>query len=218
MKIISELLYFLNHHSFWSFLILLAIGFILVVIRGKMVYLVVAFVIAMLNFFPGSYVNALFLNAFGQKGQAIITQSTLTNSKLNNQYISDYDVVVITQDDKDVVTCFSTMSVSIYPIRNEILIPPDNELFYVKYIPGCEKNIVILSDESEYGRQRIIYENQEPVIKARKQFDISPNNKAFQKEYLDALKTFVHNPINRQDSITITEYENIIKELQQAEF
>jgi len=48
------------------------------------------------------------------------------------------------------------MSASIYPIRNRILIPPENEPFVAKNIPGFERNIVIMSDESDYGKRIIV--------------------------------------------------------------
>lgn len=215
MKAISAILYFLSHSPLWSFVVIVAFGIFLSVLFRKFFFSIAGFILAMLNVFTGHMLNAWFLSANGQMGTAIITQSERTNSTLNDQYIYDYDVVVKTADGKDVVTGFSTMSAAIYPIRNAILIPPDNELFYVKYIPGYEKNIVILSDLSPYGRQRLVYQNQQPVVKAQRQYEASPANAAFRQEYLQALRTYIADTINAGDVATLERYRQEIGRLEQ---
>lgn len=215
MKAISVILYFLSHSPMWSFLVIVALGILCSTLFRKFFFSIVGFILAMLNIFTGHMLNAWFLNANGQLGTAIITQSERTNSTLNDQYIYDYDVVVKTADGKDVVTGFSTMSAAIYPIRNAILIPPDNELFYVKYIPGYEKNIVILSDLSAYGRQRLMYNNRQPVVKAQRQYEASPANETFRQEYLQALRTYIADTINAGDAATLEQYRQEIGRLEQ---
>ena len=111
-----------------------------------------------------------------------------------------------TADGKDIVTNFSTTTASIYPIRNEIIIPPRGERFVVKYIPGFEKNIVIMSDESTYGIQRKIAENLRPLQKAQGQYNANTNNESFRKEYIE-------NPENASDSLNIKAFKGIIQDL-----
>lgn len=214
MKIISAILYFLSHHPGWSFPIILLFFLLLFAWRKKAVYGILALLMPMANIFLAHMLNAWFLNAYGVKGSAIITKEEQTNSTLNDQYIYDYDVLVKTADGQDVLTGFSTMSAAIYPIRNGILIPNVNETFLVKYIPGYEKNIVILSDESNYGIVRKMAENQQEVQKAWIQYKASPQNKAFKEEYLRELKTYVADSDNASDPDVINNYKSIIQQLE----
>lgn len=215
MKAISELLYFLNHHSIWSFLIILTIGIVLSIGRIKIVYAIFGLVLGFVNIFTAQFLNASFLNAYGVKGTAVVTDARETNSRLNDEYISEFDAVVKTQDGQDVLTSFSTMTASIYPIRNEILIPPAGETFYVKYIPGFEKNIVILREESRYGKLSRARENRRTIEKAQRQYEASPKNKAFRQEYLEALKSYIANPDNQVDTIYTEDYKKVIRSLQE---
>jgi hypothetical protein len=50
----------------------------------------------------------------------------------NDKNIWEYDAVLKTADGHDVPLQFNTMSAAIYPIRNAILIPPENEMFMAK--------------------------------------------------------------------------------------
>lgn len=173
MHILSAVSYFFSAHSFLAMPVIvllsgaLAIGMIAWRKNRAWALLVVpGMLFAGINVFTSHIVNALFLNAFGVTGSAVIVHSRETSSQLNNQNVWEYDAVVKTADGRDVTTKFDTMSASIYPIRNEILIPPEGESFVVKYVPGFERNIVILSDESDYGRRRLVREDLEPVEKA----------------------------------------------------
>lgn len=113
--------------------------------------------------------NAWFLNKYGTESIAIITSDTETNSTLNDAPILDYEAIVQKQDNRFVETYFSTMSASIYPITNEIRIPSVNEKFPVKYIPGYEKNIVILYNQTREGIARRQYEKLAPINEAKNQ-------------------------------------------------
>jgi len=109
-----------------------------------------------------------------------------------------------------VITSFSTTTASTYPIRNAILIPSDGERFVVKYIPGFERNIVIMVDESVYGKRFLSFENLKPVQKARRQYEASPDNESFREEYLKALQDFVNDPINATDTLNLYQLREII--------
>lgn len=152
---------------------------------------------------------------------AIITQQTRTDSKLynSNAYIYDYtpnydyDVLVKTPEGKDVVTEFSTTTAAIYPIRNAINIPRTNIFFPVKYIPGYEKNIVILNNESADGLQRNASELMRPVVKARIQYQASPQNKTFIKEYIEAMQNWIAKSTDPK-GIQTSEFRDTIEMLQ----
>jgi hypothetical protein len=158
MVILSALLYFINHHPGLATLALsgigLGIGSLLAIWRRQVLWcglVLPFFLLSSISYFIVPFANALFLNAFGTRATAIIVHKQETNEMLNESYIWDYDAVLKTAKGRDVTLQFSTTSVAIYPIRNEILIPPEREPFIVKYIPGFESNIVIMCDESPYG-------------------------------------------------------------------
>jgi len=109
------------------------------------------------------------------------------------------------------------MSASIYPIRNRILILPENEPFVAKYIPGFERNIVIMSDESDYGKRIIVDQDRAPVAKAAGQYAVNPTNPAFIKEYGAALQAFIAKHRNEADPDVIQNYERELNKLSQAQ-
>lgn len=220
MYFLSAVSYFFSHYSFLAMpviVLLFAIlgGMIAAWTKQKawLVLTVFGFPVGGLNVFMGHFVNALFLNAFGVKGSGVIIHSVETNSTLNDRYIREYDVVLKTADGRDVATKFDTMSASIYPARNEILIPPDGESFVTKYIPGFERNFVIMSDESQYGKERLIREDLEPVQKAEAQLAVSPANPAFIQEYRTALEKFIHAHRNDADPDLIRDCEEKLEAL-----
>lgn len=132
------------------------------------------------------------------EGTAIVTSDVETNSTLNEQYIHDYEAIVKKQDGKYVDTYFSTTSAAIYPIENAIRIPRTEQEFPVKYIPGYEKNIVILYQQSNEGKQLKEYEKIRPITKARIKYEADPMNKAFVQEYLNALEDYLKTYDNQE--------------------
>lgn len=217
MTIISAILYFLSHSPGWSFPILMILCLLLWTWTKKWIFGILALLVPIMNIFLAHMLNAWFLNAYGIKGTAIITKEEQTNSTLNDQYIYDYDVLLKTADGRDILTGFSTMSAAVYPIRNAILIPNVNDPFLVKYIPGYEKNIVILSDESNFGIARKMMKNQIEVQKTEIQYNASPYNKAFKEEYLQALKAYVADTDNVSDPNVINRYKAIIQQLESGQ-
>ena len=198
MAFLSAIFYFLNQHSLLSMPLILAVGFGLMsmVVRwrknpGLYVWMVPVFIFSMVNVFTSSILNGLFLNAVGTYGSAVITQERETNSRLNEQAVWAYDAVMKTADGRDVKTGFDTMSATIYPWTNTIYIPPMGERFVVKYVPGFEKNIVIMRLESDYGKQYILAVAMGEVSAKERQLEASPDNKAFQAEYRAALQEFL---------------------------
>jgi len=118
--IISALLYFLSQHSLLSFPLItlfgLAVGAGMARWRKNPAWLalgIVGLVAGMINVFTGSSINAVFLNAYGTYGSAVVTHAEETSSQLNDQYIWAYDAVIKTADGRDVKTSFDTMSASL---------------------------------------------------------------------------------------------------------
>lgn len=173
-----------------------------------------AFVLGMLNIFTGQWLNAAFLNAAGVHGTAVIVDSRRTDAMLNNQHIWDYHVVLRTADGEDVTTGFSSLSATIWPIRNAILVPPQGETFVVKYVPGFERNIVIMSDESSYGKRRLLAEAQAPVERARRMLEVSPANPDFMSEYRQTLRGFIDDYGEIANPDLIARYEKDLRDFE----
>ncbi|MEK8131909.1 hypothetical protein WMW72_28770 [Paenibacillus filicis] len=137
---------------------------------------------AILNIFFTHYLNSLFLNAAGTEGTAIMVYAEKTNSLYNDQPVLEYEAVLKTSDGQDVVANFNTMSASIYPLRNAILIPPKGEVFVAKYVPGFERNILIMSDRSDYGKKWVVQEDLKSVMKAETQLETAERERQPKQE------------------------------------
>ncbi|MBH5316331.1 AtpZ/AtpI family protein [Paenibacillus sp. GSMTC-2017] len=222
MHIISAILHYLTHHPLWSFLIILFIslfiGILITIWRnhGKwlIVFPILGFITAIFNIFFTHYLNSLFLNAVGTEGTAIIVYAEQTNSTYNDKYIWEYSVVLKTSEGQDVATSFNTMSASIYPLRNAILIPPQGEVFVAKYVPGFERNILIMSDKSNYGKKWVINKDLKPVLKAEAQLATSPSNPDFISEYRLALEAFIEKYRDGPDPALIQQFEQKLEALE----
>lgn len=198
MAVLSAIFYFLSQHSLLSMplivLLFLGFGFLLSRMTGNVGWYgigVLGFVGGMVNIFAASSINALFVNAFGTYGTAMITNAEETSSQLNDQNVWRYDAVMTTAEGRDVKTGFDTMSISLYPPRNEINVPPTGERFVVKYVPGFERNIALMRDESAFGQRLLVQAARGPVEKARNQLKASPDNPEFVAEYRAALGAFL---------------------------
>ncbi|WP_240420807.1 hypothetical protein [Paenibacillus periandrae] len=77
------------------------------------------------------------------------------------------------------------------PLRNAILIPPKGEVFVAKYVTGYERNILIMSDKSNYGRKWVMNEELKPVLKAEGKLATNPTNPKFMSEYRLVLQVFL---------------------------
>ena len=82
-------------------------------------------------------------------------------------------------------------------------------------IPGFERNIVIMCDESNYGKRRRIERDRAPVEKAAGQYAVSPTNQAFIKEYRAALQAFLRKHRDDADPDLLENYESELNELGQ---
>jgi hypothetical protein len=200
MLILSKFLYFMSHHGFLFALCLMAVSIALAIKFWKLVFPIVAFVLSIVNVFTGQFVNAAFLNAFGTRSTAVITEAIETNSTLNDQYIFDYNFIVQKGDGSYVKGTFSTMTAAIYPVSNAINIPQTGQKFPVKYIPGYEKNIVILYNETEDARSLKRSEGLTLLNKTRIQYETSPEDPTFKQEYINALEQFIRD--NKDQDVT----------------
>lgn len=208
MILISKILFFTSHHGFYTVIILFLFFTLLSYITKKAWVLIPIIPLAILNGFGGQFINAWFLNKYGIESTAIITSDVETNSTLNDMYIHDYEAIVKKQDGKYVSTFFSTTTAAIYPIENAIRIPQTEVPFPVKYIPGYEKNIVILYGESEEGKTALRYSKLQPVNSARIKYEADRTNKEFIEEYISALEVYTA-------SYDDESYKSKLKELRQ---
>ncbi|MEJ5051698.1 hypothetical protein WH221_17850 [Chryseobacterium culicis] len=190
MVLISKILFFISHHGFYTVVLLFVFFGLLSYLTKKAWFLIPILPLAILNGFGGQFLNAWFLNKYGVESTAIITSDVETNSTLNDMYIHDYEAIVKKQDGKYVTTFFSTTSAAIYPISNSIRIPDDKDI-PVKYIPGYEKNIVILYDQSREGQILLQYEKQAPVNSAKTKYEADKTNKEFIEEYISAMENYL---------------------------
>lgn len=220
MVVLSAVLFFVTQHSLLSLPLWILAGLALgsavsALLRkpGWMGLSVVGFVIGIANIFVGSMINAIFLNAYGTYGTAVITHEEETNSQLNDSNIWEYDAVVRTADGRDVKTGFDTMSASLYPPRNAIQIPPKGERFVVKYIPGFERNIAILRDESPFGKRLLVQEALKPVERAAAQVEASPDNVDFRREYRETIEKFLAHHADSAPPDLVARYRNELDRL-----
>lgn len=223
MGAISAVFYFLGHHPILAMplypLVAVAIGALLVRVTGRLGCMVLAIpglILAVLSPFFGSAVNALFLNAVGTPGTAVIVHSEETSSTLNDNNIWYYEAVVRTADGRDVETSFDTMTAALYPWRNEILIPPEGERFAVKYVPGFPRNIAIMVDQSSYGRRRLIARDKEPVETASAKLEAAPDNAKFREDLRHALADFVARHAEDADPALLADYRARLTALETA--
>jgi len=222
MAVLSAVLYFLTRQPFWAFALLCGLGVGLGWLwgrrrgRGWWGGIGIGFLLlAQANLFAGRYLNAWFLNAVGTQGTAVVTGSQRTSAKLNNSPVYAYAAVLRTADGREVEVAFDTVSAAIHPVRNAILIPPKGERFLARYVPGFERNIVILSDRSDYGRRQALVEDRVAVDQAAAQFAADPDNPTLRAEYREALRAFLAQHWGSNDP-TVKEFERKSAELEQV--
>lgn len=213
MIIISKILFFASHHGFYTVIILFLFFGLVSWLTKKALFLIPIIPLAILNGFGGQFLNAWFLNKYGIESTAIITSDVETNSTLNEQYIHDYEAIVKKQDGKYIDTFFSTTTAAIYPIENAIRIPQVNKTFPVKYIPGYEKNIVILYYQSDEGKMQNKYEKEAPIQKAKIKYEADPTNKEYLEEYISALEDYLKSYEDENYKMKIDELKKELKQL-----
>ncbi|MCT2560702.1 hypothetical protein [Chryseobacterium herbae] len=213
MIFVSKILFFTSHHGFYTVIILLVFFSLLSFVTKKAWFLAPIIPLAILNGVAGQYLNAWFLNKYGVESTAIITSDVETNSTLNEMYIHDYEAIVKKQDRKYASTFFSTTSATIYPIENAIRIPQMGQHFPVKYIPGYEKNIVILYYQSEEGNKMLKYEKLAPVESAKIKYEADRTNREFIEEYIAALEDYLKTYDSEEYKIKIEELKAELKQL-----
>lgn len=212
MVLISKILFFISHHGFYTVILLFLFFGLLFYATKKALFLIPIIPLAILNGICGQFLNAWFLNTYGVESTAIITSDVETNSTLNESYIHDYEAIVKKQDGKHTTTFFSTTTAAIYPIRNSIRIPSQKDL-PVKYIPGYEKNIVILYDQSKEGKILLENEKLAPVNSARIKYEADRTNKEFIMEYISALEDYTDSYDDESSRLKIEELRKELKQL-----
>ena len=220
--ILSKVFHFAAHHPFWLMIALVAAAGVLATFLGRrtgtlggIALIPIAFVLGMTNVMTGHWMDAIFVNRVGVYGSAVIIDRRDANFMLNDRPVSYFDTLVKTADGREILTNITEMSAAIYPLRNAILIPPMNEHFVIKYVPGDEKNFVIMSDESDYGKQRLLREARQPVDHARRLYEASPANPDFVRQYREALKTFLSEQATNAPADQLEKYRTVLEGLAQ---
>ena len=88
-----------------------------------------------------------------------------------------------------------------------------NKTFPVKYIPGYEKNIVILYYQSDEGKMQNKYEKQAPIQKAKIKYEADTTNKEFLEEYISALEDYLKSYEDENYKMKIEELKKELKQL-----
>lgn len=188
---LSALLWFISQHPLLTFFAAMVLAGLVSWWRRSPVYAIVVFPLAMLNIFLGSFLNATFLNAVGERGVAVIVKAEETSSTLNEQYIWRYEAVLRTAEGRDVEVVFHTNTASLWPLENTIRIPAQDQPFVVKYTPGFPRNFVILTDESPHGIAQARASARERVEVAARKLHFSPGNADFRADYRHELQTWL---------------------------
>lgn len=219
MSFLSACMYVLVQHRLLLMFVLLLgcllLAALLHIYRGKRwAYFIVptVFTLALINVFTGQWLNAGFLNWFGTSGTATIVDKRDAGWLLNEQRVYEYDVLLTTADNQDIITQFDDMTATIWPPRNLILLPAVNDPFVVKYIPGFPRNIVIMSDQSAYGKRWLLNDARRPVERARNLHQASPSNLKFAEDYRRVLQAFLS---QHGEALSLTErrmYEDDLKQ------
>lgn len=188
---LSALLWFISQHPLLTFFAAMVLAGLVSWWRRSPVYAIVVFPLAMLNIFLGSFLNATFLNAVGERGVAVIVKAEETNSTLNEQYIWRYEAVLRTAEGRDVEVVFHTNTAAMWPLENTIRIPAQDQPFVVKYTPGFPRNFVILTNESPHGIAQARASARERVEVAARKLHFSPGNADFRADYRRELQTWL---------------------------
>ncbi|AZA80051.1 hypothetical protein EG347_22440 [Chryseobacterium sp. G0186] len=213
MILLSKILFFTSHHGFYTLILLFIFFGLLSYLTKKAWFLIPIIPLAIVNGFGGQFLNAWFLNTYGVESTAVITSDVETNSTFNDMYIHDYEAIVKKQDGKYISTFFSTTTAAIYPIENTIRIPQTEQTFPVKYIPGYEKNIVILYNRSDEGKAALKYSKLAPVNSARIKYEADKTNREFIEEYISALEDYVDSYEDENSRLKIEELKKELKQL-----
>lgn len=188
---LSALLWFISQHPLLTFFAAMVLAGLVSWWRRSPVYAIVVFPLAMLNIFLGSFLNATFLNAVGERGVAVIVKAEETSSTLNEQYIWRYEAVLRTAEGRDVEVVFHTNTAALWPLENTIRIPAQDQPFVVKYTPGFPRNFVILTNESPHGIAQARASARERVEVAARKLHFSPGNADFRADYRHELQTWL---------------------------
>ncbi|PTA73264.1 MULTISPECIES: hypothetical protein [unclassified Stenotrophomonas] len=188
---LSALLWFISQHPLLTFFAAMVLAGLVSWWRRSPVYAIAVFPLAMLNIFLGSFLNATFLNAVGERGVAVIVKAEETSSTLNEQYIWRYEAVLRTAEGRDVEVVFHTNTAALWPLENTIRIPAQDQPFVVKYTPGFPRNFVILTDESPHGIAQARASARERVEVAARKLHFSPGNADFRADYRRELQTWL---------------------------
>lgn len=198
MASLSAGLYFLSRYPFWSLLLIVAccngVALALSHATGSRRWLWLCLpgvVIGIANVPGGRHLNAAFLQACGTPGRATVVGVDEVEFHYSEYPVFAYHAVLRSADGRDFKIDFTTLNAAVYPLDASGLLPPPGEAFVVRYVPGFERNVAIMFEQSQYGRRQRLAEDREPLQRAAAQWALSPGNPAFAAEYREAVRVFV---------------------------
>ncbi|OPH61398.1 hypothetical protein BC351_15830 [Paenibacillus ferrarius] len=93
----------------------------------------------------------------------------------------------------------------------------EGEVFAAKYVPGFERNILIMRDMSVYGQRWLFNKDLKPVNKVEAQLAARPANPKFITEYRLVLQAFIEKHREGLDPALMRQYEQKLEALEARE-
>jgi hypothetical protein len=169
-----------------------------------------------INFFTGSYVNAVLLHRVGEIGEAKVTGIHATGTRYNDQRVTRHDVLLRTRDGKVVETSFRDDDFNIYPSHNRVTYPQAGDEFHVSYLrhfPGAF--VIITNDDSPWAGHLNCANLQKQLLEARRKYEFDRNNADYRKTYIAAIQQYINNHCY-SDSTDLEKYDGDINYIRQG--
>lgn len=159
---------------------------------GALISIVGLLILAIANMVSPHFVDGMLFNSIGQRGDAIVTKVSATNSRHNNSTIMRHDVVIKSADGANVDTYFETWDFNTYPAANTVRYPQQGQQFRVLYLPSFPTSFLILTDEdSPYSKQIDCSKLGNELNAAAVKLKFDPKNAKYQLDFEEATKQMV---------------------------
>lgn len=195
MKALSLFLYYVVSYRFILMFGLLLPAFVSLWLFRKYrwaarISIVLILLFGITNIIWGPSFNNRFLHRNGQEADAVVTSIEQTNNSYNDQPVMRYHVVLRTADGQSAKSTFASDDFNVYPNPYDgFSYPGVNEPFRIRYIPGAEKNFVIIGDGgSVYATRLRCNELRIDLSAAQQQYKFDQQNREFRQEYAESIR------------------------------